>query len=128
VDRKAIDGRAIDAARLDGKTVVVKFFAQYCEPCTRTLPAAQSLSTERPDVVVIGVAEDEDETVVRGLVSTYGLSFPIVHDRGRVLAGRFRVTELPATFVAGADGKLRWVGGPEQRPSDLERAVEAVAP
>ncbi len=128
IDQRSMDARPIDPAVLAGRTVVVKFFAQYCEPCTRTLPAAQRLSKDRPDVIVVGVAEDEQESVVRELLSTYELTFPVIHDRNRVLAGRFRVTELPATFVAGPDGAIRWVGGPEQRPSDLEQAVGAVAP
>ena len=128
IERRALDGANVDTAQLRGRTIVVKFFAHYCEPCKRTLPAAELLSKERPDVVVIGVAEDEDESVVRELVASYGLTFPVIHDRGQVLAGRFRVSDLPVSFVAGPDGRLRWVGGADQGPGDLEQAVEAVAP
>lgn len=127
MSERAIDGAPIDPASLAGKTVVVKFFAQYCEPCTRTLPVAQGLSTERPDVVIIGVALDDQESVVRGMIATYGLTFPVIHDRGRTVAGRFRVSDIPATFVAGPDGKVRWFGGPGQPPLDVERAVDALA-
>jgi thiol-disulfide isomerase/thioredoxin len=128
VEHRAIDGRKVDSHGGAQGTVVVKFFAQYCEPCTRTLPAAQALAEGRPDVLVIGIAEDEDESVVRQLVATYGLTFPVIHDRGRVLSGRFRVVDIPMSFVAGPDRQLRWVGGPGQRPSDLEQAVEALSP
>jgi thiol-disulfide isomerase/thioredoxin len=127
VDRRAIDGRKVDSHAGDHGSVVVKFFAQYCEPCKRTLPAAQALAADRPDVLVIGIAEDEDESVVRQLVATYGLTFPVIHDRGRVLSGRFRVVDIPMSFVAGPDRQLRWVGGPGQRPSDLEQAVDALS-
>lgn len=128
VQRRAIDGRAVDSDAHGQKTVVVEFFAQYCEPCKRTLPAAQALSNDRSDVVVIGVAEDADESVVRELVASYGLTFAVIHDRDHVLSGRFRVTDIPASFVAAPDRTLRWFGGPGQRPGDLEQAVEALAP
>ncbi len=128
VERRAIDGRKVDSHAGAQAIVVVKFFAHYCEPCKRTLPAAQALAASRPDVLVIGVATDEEEGVVRELVATYGLTFPVVHDRGRVLSGRFRVLDLPISFVAGPDRTLRWVGGPEQGASDLEQAVDAMTP
>ena len=127
VQQRAIDGREVDSHAGDHGSVVVKFFAQYCEPCKRTLPAAQALAAERSDVLVIGIAEDEDESVVRQLVATYGLTFPVIHDRGRVLSGRFRVVDIPMSFVAGLDRQLRWVGGPGQGPSDLEQAVDALS-
>ncbi len=126
IQRRTIDGRTVDSHAGQQAAIVVKFFAQYCAPCKHTLPSAQALAMRRRGVLVIGVAEDEDESVVRALVAAYGLSFPVIHDRERVLAGRFRVSDIPATFVAGPDGTLRWVGGPEQRPSDLEQAVLAL--
>ena len=128
IERRALDGAMVDTTHLRGRTIVVKFFAHYCEPCKRTLPAAQLLSRDRPDVAVIGVVEDEDESVVRELVATYALTFPVIHDRGQALAGRFRVTDLPVAFVTGPDGRLRWIGGPDQGAGDLEQAVNAVAP
>jgi hypothetical protein len=45
-----------------------------------------------------------------------------------VLSGRFRVIDLPISFVAGPDRTLRWVAGPEQRASELEQAVDAMTP
>jgi cytochrome c biogenesis protein CcmG, thiol:disulfide interchange protein DsbE len=127
IDRRALDGRKVDPASYAGKTVVVKFFAEYCEPCKRTLPEAEALSRSRTDVVVIGISEDEREDVARGIVEGYGLSFPVVHDRGQVLSGRFRVGSLPATFVVDAQGIVRWAGF-GARSQAMAEAVEAIAP
>ncbi len=60
---------------------------------------------------------------VDGMIRAYGLSFPIIHDRAFRLKGRFRVSELPATFVAEPSGKIRWVGGPAQSTAELADAV-----
>ena len=56
-----------------------------------------------------------------------GSRFPVVHDAGNVLAGRFRVTDLPATFVIDGAGRIAWVSGPGQSDGALDRAVAAVA-
>ena len=57
--------------------------------------------------------------------SDLGLSFPVVHDASNVLAGRFRVSSMPMTFVADATGMIRWVGAEGQTEGDLRQAVQA---
>lgn len=119
--RRTLGGGSVNTE--PGQVVVVKFFAKYCEPCMKTLPKAQALHQEHADVRFIGVAEDEYQADVDEMVQTFGLTFPIVHDRGNVLAGRFRVSEMPITFVADATGTIVWVAGERQKEDDLEAAV-----
>ena len=61
---------------------------------------------------MLGIAEDERESDVRDVTTTFGLTFPIVHDTGNALSGRFRVSDMPITFVADKKGRIRWVGAP----------------
>lgn len=124
-DRRSLDGAPIDTKALRGRVVVVEFFAEYCQPCRRTLPKAESLHRRFDDVAFIGVSEDEREAQARGLVQAYGLSFPVVHDRANVLAGRFRVSQLPVTFVIDAAGIVQWVG-PATGEDDLERVLSSL--
>jgi cytochrome c biogenesis protein CcmG/thiol:disulfide interchange protein DsbE len=66
-----------------------------------------------PEVAVLGVSEDDDAAGAQRMVERYGLTFPVVHDEGRVLAGRFRVSDIPATFVVDSRGVVRFEGGGE---------------
>lgn len=125
VRRTALDGRAVDLRARGGRALVVKFFAKYCAPCMRTLPEAQRLAARRTDVDFVGVALDDDETDVRALIALFALTFPVVHDRARAVAGRFRVVDLPMTFVVDDAGAVRWVGGPEQGEHALAAALAA---
>jgi cytochrome c biogenesis protein CcmG/thiol:disulfide interchange protein DsbE len=127
IARRALDGTDVDTSELPRRPTVVKFFAKWCEPCRRTLPAFAAMAREHRDVAFVGIALDEHESDVRALVRQYALSMPVVHDRARAIAGRFRVVDLPMTFVSGADGTIRWVGGAEQSESDLEAAVRSYA-
>ena len=121
--RRTVNTDKVDSAAA-GQVVVVKFFAKYCEPCKKTLPAAERLHRDRPGVLFVGVAEDEYQADVQEMIDLYQLTFPIVHDRGNVLAGRFRVQDLPITFVADKKGTIRWVGGGKTSESDLEAAID----
>jgi peroxiredoxin len=124
--RRTLAGSELDTKALRGRVVVVKFFAEYCAPCTRTLPAVENLSRELESVQFIGVSEDERRATAESLVERYRLSFPVVHDAGQVLSGRYRVSDLPSTFVIDRHGNVRWVGGAEQTEADLKRAIEAM--
>lgn len=123
--RSDLAGATVKSKNLTGRVVVVKFFAKYCKPCVKTLPATVALAKERPDVTFLGVSVDESERDAREMVSQYGLAFPVIYDRGAVLAGRFRISELPATFVVGKSGKVIWVGTEAMDEAALSSAVDA---
>lgn len=127
IKRRTLGGEHLDSSAFAGRVVVVKFFADYCAPCKKTLPAAQALAREHPEVAFIGISEDEHASTAAELVRRYSLSFPVIHDSGQVLSGRFRVNAMPATFVAGRDGLVRWVGGESQSEAELADAVAVVA-
>ena len=125
IHRKSLDGRSFDGGALSGMPVLVKFFADYCQPCKETLPAAERIHEAYPDVVFLGIDEDETSEVARDVARRYGLSFPVVHDASNVLAGRFRVSSMPMTFVADGTGTIRWVGAEGQTEQELRQAVQA---
>jgi cytochrome c biogenesis protein CcmG, thiol:disulfide interchange protein DsbE len=120
--RQTVDGHPVDVV---GGPVLVKFFADYCQPCKVTLPAAERIHEEFPDVTFVGIDEDESRETGQELARRYGLTFPVVHDGGNVLAGRFRVSEMPATFVTDGAGTIRWVGAAGQTEEELRQAVRA---
>jgi cytochrome c biogenesis protein CcmG/thiol:disulfide interchange protein DsbE len=125
-DRPTLAGGRFDSSAAAGRVLVIDFFAAYCRPCQRKLPALEALHRRRPQLAVVGVSLDETDEAARRSVVRHHLTFPVVHDAGNVLAGRLRVTELPISFVVDGQGRIRWVGGPEQSDDALARAVAAV--
>lgn len=122
-----LQGAPLRPAAFEGRVVVVKFFAKYCEPCRHTLPELATLARERGDIAVIGVSEDAARADAESTIRNYGLPFAVVHDAEHWIAGRFRVTELPATFIADETGTIRWFGGPDQRVGAAPEAARALA-
>ena len=123
--REWVNGGPIEKADLQGKVVVIKFFADYCAPCKETLPAAERVHASHAGVVFIGVSEDDEREKVTKAIVEFGLTFPVVFDRSQMISGKFRVREMPRTFVADKAGVVRWVGGEGQTEADLAQAIEA---
>ncbi len=126
IDKRSIAGEQVDSSQMAGKVVVVEFFAEYCQPCQKTLPAVQKLSQKMPDVVFVGVSIDGYESPARAMAQKHGVTFPVIHDKGS-LRGRYRVTDLPSTFVVDTTGKVFWVrvGGNGYTESELTKAIAA---
>lgn len=122
-NKVTLAGTRLDTKALRGQVVVVKFFAKYCEPCKDTLPAAQRLHSKYDDVTFVGISLDERGSDAQQVVAQYGLTFPVVMDRSRSLSGRYRVVNIPMTFVVDRQGVVQWVAGPGQTEEDLERAI-----
>jgi thiol-disulfide isomerase/thioredoxin len=127
--RPTVQGPIFDssAAPAHGRVLVVDFFAAYCQPCQRALPALEALHAARPDVEFVGVSLDEGPEGAVSTILRHRLTFPVVHDEGHVLAGRFRVAAIPASFVVDASGRVVWAAGTGQSDDALARAVAAVA-
>jgi peroxiredoxin len=119
--RAALDGSRVETASLRGRVMLIDFFAEHCVPCVKSLPAIEALHRAQPNLAVVGISEDDDADGARRMVARHGLTFPVVHDPEHALAGRYRVQDLPATFVVDARGVVRWHGA-----VDDEQKVRAV--
>jgi len=122
-----VSGETMKPQDLQGRPVVIKFFAKYCEPCKRTLPSAQRSHVRRGDVLFVGISEDEMVSDAQQLVRAYGLTFPVIHDRDNVLSGRFRVSDLPVTFVVDRCGVVRYVLGPDHEAQVLDQVLDSMS-
>ena len=123
---KTLNLTPFDSAQADGRPMIVKFFSSDCNRCKSTLPALERIHEDNKDVLVVGVAEDESATEARRLVQNLGVRFPVIHDPTGDLAKRYRVAQMPMTFVIAPNGSVNWVGGPEQTEDGVRAAVSAV--
>ena len=119
--RASVQGGIVQAET--GHVVVLEFFARWCVPCQKRLPAVEKLRADLSGVRFVGISLDERMEDALAQTRAYHLGFPVILDVGRVLSGRYRVTELPAVIVVGKDGRIAWFGGPEQPEDALRRAA-----
>lgn len=110
-----VGGGTLDSRALFGKTVVLAFWATWCRPCRKELPALQRLQRQYADnaevrfyLVDVGVSGDTPVTAQRFLADR-GISIPSAYDAGGRLAARFGTRgAVPARFVIGPEGMVRY--------------------
>jgi thiol-disulfide isomerase/thioredoxin len=105
----AADGSAVDVARaLAGRRVVLNLWAYWCAPCAVELPAmAEYQRRVGPDVMVVTVHQDENETAALLRLADLGVRLPTLQDGRRRVAAALRVANvMPATVVLRSDGSV----------------------
>src|SRR4029079_783444 len=86
--RRTLQGGTFVSSVASGQVLVIDFFAAYCRPCQRKLPALEALHRRQPQLAIVGVSLDETGDAARRSVTRHHLTFPIVHDAGNGLAAR----------------------------------------
>jgi peroxiredoxin len=114
----ALEGGTIDLADYSGKVVLLNFWATWCEPCVRELPALQQAYLRYGDqgLAVIGVNLTDDEMAqggdndkIRAFLSQYGVTYPIALDVEGEITNNYRVFPLPTSFFIDPQGRIRYV-------------------
>jgi peroxiredoxin len=111
-----IDSTPLSPVDLEGKAVVLNFWATWCLPCRAEMPALERtwLEYQERGLVVVAVNLRENPGRVADFVGEVGLTFPVLIDGDGSVFQRYRVQLYPTTFFIGRDGVIRDVvyGGP----------------
>ena len=122
-DLKAWDGGATPPLALEdlagkrhslddyrGKVVLVNFWATWCEPCRAEMPSMNALRRSlqgRPfEVLAVNLAEPVSR--IEKYLETMPLGFPLLRDRDSSVAKAWRARVLPASYLIGRDGRIRY--------------------
>lgn len=97
----------IRLSELEGKGVMLNFWATYCEPCEAEMPYMESLYPEyADDIEIVAVSLDASDLVIHRFIDKYDLTFPIVHDTNSDVLDLYNVGPIPSTFFIDADGEI----------------------
>jgi cytochrome c biogenesis protein CcmG/thiol:disulfide interchange protein DsbE len=97
---------------LRGKTVVLNFFASWCDPCKREAPVLEQLwrQDKAHGLVVLGIDANDARGDARRFVEKHHVTYPVVFDHdGAVASARYGIQDLPVTYVLNPRGRI--VGG-----------------
>ena len=105
----ALDGTAIDLAKLRGKVVLVNFWATWCAPCRKEMPTFDAFyrrhSNENLELVGISIDFARDAAKMRKAAAP--LAYPIAWINDAGVNGFGAPDGVPITYVIDADGIIR---------------------
>jgi cytochrome c biogenesis protein CcmG/thiol:disulfide interchange protein DsbE len=128
-DLPSIEGGAhVSIASYRGKPVILNFFASWCQNCQVELSAfATAAQRVAGKVAVVGVdTDDQSEATALQLLRRDRASYPVGVDSKTVVATRYRLEALPATYFVFANGTIAGVAFGPQSVTDLLRWADTL--
>ena len=125
-------------AELEGRVVLVNFWATWCAPCESEMPAMERLYQELPrgGFELLAVSIDDIAADVEGFQERYQLSFPILLDKDQRVYKLYQTMGVPESLLIDQRGHIveRYVGPREwdareyvERIHDLIGATDATS-
>jgi peroxiredoxin len=110
-----LGGDTLRLSDLQGRPVVVNFWATWCSTCRAETPDLIDLYEQHQDegLVILGVNLRENEGAVSDWAQEFGVPYPIVFDHSGEVAGTWRIggpnRGVPSTYFIDSDGVVRKV-------------------
>jgi thiol-disulfide isomerase/thioredoxin len=103
-----LEGKLPDS--LQGKVVIVDFWASWCGPCKDSFPAMNDLQKKYGEkgLVIIAINEDEAASDMQDFLKENKASFVVVRDAKQKLVEVAGIQTMPSSFVIDETGKVRF--------------------
>jgi peroxiredoxin len=111
-----------------GKVTIIHFWATWCSPCMKSLPALEELSSHyrARGVEVIGVSVDDEVAGVADFTKRFKVQYPVAWDPGHQVTKLYQPASMPSTFVIDRAAVVRFLhqGYHEGEVDELEEEIK----
>jgi thiol-disulfide isomerase/thioredoxin len=104
-------GNEVKLSDMQGKPVVVNFWASWCPPCKSEMPEFDKVCAElggEVSFMMVDLTDDARETVETGAayVAEQGFTFPVYYDTTGEAAATYGISAIPTTVFIDKDGNI----------------------
>ena len=107
-----LDGRSVTLSELQGKPVLLIFWATWCPPCREELSHLQEgvIDLFGDQITVLPISRGEKRETVEGFLDKMGYTFPVGLDGDQSIYKKYASNYIPRCFVINAKGVVEYAG------------------
>lgn len=123
-----IENDILSSKSLNGKTVLINFWATWCPPCLKEIPIFNKLYEKynnKFEIVAVLYKDSISKEDLNTFIEKYNIKFPIIVGEENLRLAKLldNVQKVPESFLYGKDGKYirKYVGEVDQ--FDIEKIL-----
>ena len=103
------EGQPVSLSDLQGKPVLINFWATWCSPCIYEMPYLQQVYEEWSDkgLMVLAINIGESSAQVEAFMQSHDLSLPVLLDTNQDTAQGYNIQYIPSSFFIDKDGIIQ---------------------
>ena len=121
-----LDNDSMSLSSLNGKTVILDFWASWCGPCRNSIPFYNKMQEKYGEkgLVVIGINVNENESTVRKAIEDLGITYYVAMPNN-TFNTHFQVQGIPSMYLFDTEGNLidNFVGYAPQLDNKIESLI-----
>ena len=120
-------GDRVAVRALEGRVVLLDFWASWCQPCRRSIPLLnQVYARYRERITMLGVNVDAGMSAerIRGAHRSFAADFPSLADERLEVQGAYGVTSIPTLVLIDRSGVVRWVDRGVPDPDEVSERID----
>lgn len=118
-----VNGKAYRLSDFKGQTIVLNFFATWCQPCIEEAPELEALDREFKEAQVIIIARGEPQKRIEKYIEETNSKLLYLMDTKENISKDYSVIGQPETLIINKEGTIveRFTG-----PTTKERLIELI--
>ena len=122
---QAVDGTHVDLTKMQGKVVLVDFWATWCGPCVGEIPHVKATYDKyhAKGFEIVGISLDQDLARLKEFTKSQGMAWPQYFDGkgwGNTISSKYGIKGIPTMWLVDKQGNL----ADTQARENLEGKVE----
>jgi len=101
-------------SKLEGKVVLINFWATWCGPCRMEIPELNEMhkSYHEKGLEILGISVSDNKKQLKNFAKSFAVDYPLLYggtrEMNKVMKDYDGVSAVPSSFLVGKNGAIVW--------------------
>ena len=111
---QALNDSSYTLSKMDGKVVLINFWATWCGPCRMEIPEFNELykSYHEKGLEILGISVSDNKKQLKNFTKSFAVDYPLLYGSARAMNKVMKdyggVYAVPSSFLIGKEGSIIW--------------------